>query len=83
MPQQQNLAHHIDIAAGRLPVDTLIHGCNVVDVFSQELVPGPVALADGKIIAVGPHCKSYKASRYLDAKGGVVIPGLIDAHVHI
>lgn len=69
----------IDMAAGRTPVDTLIINCQVVDVFNQTLVDGPLALGLGKVIGFG----NYQAKRVIDANGGVVIPGLIDSHVHI
>ncbi|MET4692460.1 adenine deaminase [Endozoicomonas lisbonensis] len=69
----------IDMAAGRTPVDTLIINCKVVDVFNQTLVDGPLALGNGKVIGFG----EYEAREVIDAEGGVVIPGLIDSHVHI
>ncbi len=69
----------IDMAAGRIPVDTLIINCKVVDVFNQRLIDGPLALGMGKIIGIG----DYEAREIIDANGGIVMPGLIDSHVHI
>ena len=69
----------IDMAAGRMPVDTLIINCKVVDVFNQRLIDGPLALGNGKVIGTG----EYEAKEIIDAKGGIVMPGLIDSHVHI
>ncbi len=83
MTARESLAHKIDMATGRIPVDTLICNCRVVDVFSQTLVEGPVALGDGKIITVGREAALHSARQRIDAGGGIVIPGLIDAHVHI
>ena len=83
MPIRESLARQIDMATGRIPVDTIIHNCHVVDVFSQELIEGPVALGDGKIIAVGSEASLCTCSHYIDAGGGIVAPGLIDSHVHI
>ena len=74
----------IDMAAGRTPVDTLIINCKVVDVFNQTVVDGPLALGNGKVIGFGGSCcDSYEAKDIIDAEGGVIIPGLIDSHVHI
>lgn len=69
----------IDMAAGRTPVDTLIINCKVVDVFNQRLVDGPLALGQGQVIGIG----DYQAHEIIDARGGFVMPGLIDSHVHI
>ncbi|MDO4749433.1 MAG: putative aminohydrolase SsnA, partial [Eubacteriales bacterium] len=41
---------------------------------------------DGNILAVGPEetlRPSYPDADYLDARGGVIMPGLINAHTHI
>ncbi|MCL6269677.1 adenine deaminase [Sansalvadorimonas sp. 2012CJ34-2] len=83
MINRDSLAHKIDMATGRIPVDTLICNCRVVDVFSQTMIEGPVALGDGKVIAVGHEAALHNAEKRIDAGGGIVIPGLIDAHVHI
>jgi predicted amidohydrolase YtcJ len=48
--------------------------------------PGAVAIADGKILAVGDSAEiaRYVGSRtqVLQAKGGLVMPGLADGHTH-
>src|ERR1700733_11501708 len=47
---------------------------------SAALPDGPVHVADGRIAAVGGPAQ--RADRVLDARGGTVLPGLIDAHCH-
>ena len=51
------------------------------------LIPdGAVAVADGRIVAVGPTddvLAEYSARRMVDASGKVVCPGFIDAHTHV
>ena len=44
------------------------------------LTDGPVHVADGRIVAVGGPAQP--ADRVIDARGGTVLPGLIDAHCH-
>lgn len=44
--------------------------------------PGGVAVDDGSIVAVG-DVSGFAGRETLDAAGGVVIPGLIDAHTHV
>ena len=79
MTEREALARRIDMAAGRIPVDTLITNCNVVDVFSQTIFESSVAIGDGAIVGFG----DYDAAKTIDARGGYVMPGLIDGHVHI
>lgn len=80
MLKKEQLNQLIDMAAGRLAVDLLITNCQVVDVYNQRLLDGPLAIGNGKVVGVG---HAYDAKKTLDAKGGIVMPGLIDGHVHI
>lgn len=46
---------------------------------------GAVAIASGRIVAVGPESElreRYSPERELDARGGTVVPGFVDAHTH-
>jgi imidazolonepropionase-like amidohydrolase len=54
----------------------------VFDGESQELTPGAVHIRDGVITAVGAQAEGLEADRVIDAAGGTVVPGLIDAHCH-
>ncbi len=47
---------------------------------------GGVVTDGGKIVAVGPTAElkaKYPAAEFVDARGGVIMPGLINAHTHI
>jgi imidazolonepropionase len=51
----------------------------------RVLLRGAVAVHDGVIVAVAPEDEirqRYSAARTLDARGGLVLPGLVDAHSH-
>src|SRR5262249_44346005 len=52
----------------------------VFDGVSDGLADGPVHVADGRIVSVGGP--PQPADRVIDARGGTVLPGLIDAHRH-
>src|SRR5215813_7276278 len=52
----------------------------VFDGVSDGLADGPVHVADGRIVSVGGP--PQPADRVIDARGGTVLPGLIDAHCH-
>jgi len=57
----------------------VIKNAKIVNVFTEEIIEGDVAIRDGIIIGVG----SYTGKAEIDAKGGYLCPGLIDGHVHI
>lgn len=57
----------------------VIKNAKIVNVFTEEIIEGDVAMRDGIIIGVG----SYSGKVEIDAKGGYLTPGLIDGHVHI
>jgi putative selenium metabolism protein SsnA len=47
---------------------------------------GCVAIQDGLIVAVGPTGdlrRSYPGARFIDARGRLIMPGLINAHMHL
>ena len=47
------------------------------------LIPGGgVAITGGRIVAVG-DVSGFRADRVIDANGGVVMPGFVDAHTHV
>lgn len=70
----------IAVARGDRPADLLIRGGRVVNLFSGEIEEVDIAIAQDKIAGIG--C-DYDAAEIIDAGGAYVIPGLIDAHVHI
>ena len=57
----------------------VIKNANIVNVFTEEIVHGDVAIKNGMILGVG----SYEGREELDADGAFLCPGLIDGHVHI
>ncbi|MCC6457877.1 MAG: adenine deaminase [Caldilineaceae bacterium] len=70
----------IAVARGDRPADLLIRGGRVVNLFSGEIEEVDIAVAGNKIAGLG---RDYHASEVIDARGAFVVPGLIDAHVHI
>lgn len=68
--------------------DILIrNGCLITMDARRTIVPnGAVAVAGHTIIAVGNDAevaKTYRAAEVIDAKGAVVHPGYVDAHLHV
>lgn len=69
------------------PVDLLVLGGPVVTMDGDDRViaEGAVAVADGRIVAVGPRAElaaRYRPARTLDASGHALLPGLVDTYGH-
>lgn len=62
-------------------IDLAVRGGRVVT--PSGIVQGGVAVDGERIVAVGADATLPAARRVLDARGGWVLPGLIDAHVHM
>jgi len=56
---------------------------NGIIVTPQGMIIGGIAVKGTQIIAVGSDELLPDASRFIDAKGGYVLPGLIDIHYHL
>jgi 5-methylthioadenosine/S-adenosylhomocysteine deaminase len=74
-------------AAPPAVVDLVVQNGTVVTVDSDRRViaDGAVAIRDGRIVAVGPRgeVRAGRTSKEtLDAGGGLILPGLINAHTH-
>ena len=68
-----------DIAAGRIKADVVLKNARYLDVFNARLCEGDIALCGGLIAGIG----SYEGEKEYDFSGKVVLPGLIDSHMHI
>src|SRR5207249_992900 len=47
-----------------------------------DVVEGDVSIKDGRIAAIAPHIDEPH-DRIVDARGGYVLPGLIQTHIHL
>lgn len=74
-----DLKRRIDVAVGRKRAELVFKGARVVNVFSHEVLEGNLAVDNGVVIGLG----AYEGVEEVDAQGHYLIPGLIDAHVHI
>ncbi|HEX6302699.1 MAG TPA: adenine deaminase [Anaerolineales bacterium] len=76
----------VDVAMGRIPAEMLIRDGRWVSVQSGEIVPNmDVAIKEGRVAYVGPdgaHTQG-KQTTVIDAAGRYLVPGLLDAHMHI
>ncbi len=68
------------VARGDGPADLVFTGGRVVDVFTSEVIEADVAVVDGIIASVGPP---REAKETIELEGRYLLPGLMDAHVHL
>lgn len=73
------LEKYIKAARGEIKADLVLKNATFVDVFSGKLSKGDIAVAGEKIVGIG----EYEGIKEIDCSSLVVIPGLIDGHVHI
>jgi len=63
--------------------DILLQPKSVLDVVSGKLISSDVLIRDGKIVEVGKNIKASQDTQVIKLKDVVLIPGLMDSHVHL
>ncbi|MCB9854473.1 MAG: adenine deaminase [Phycisphaerales bacterium] len=79
MSTTAELKQRVDVAAGRSPADLVLRGGRIVNVLSNEIHEGDIAIVGDRIVGIG----RYDGHVVEDVSGMYICPGLIDAHVHI
>ena len=74
-----NLKRIIDVAMGRKKADLVLKGASVLNVFTEQLEHKDVAICDGYIAGLG----RYDGIKEIDVSGKVIVPGFMDAHMHL
>jgi adenine deaminase len=71
------------VALGQEPADAVVVGGKLVNVFTGQIYPADVAIAEGRIAALGQvdDCVGDK-TEVIQAKGKYLTPGLVEAHLH-
>lgn len=77
MDARENL---IATARGEVPADLVLAGGQVLDLVTGALIDGDVAIAGDRIAGIGA---TYEGRRRIDVAGALLVPGFIDAHLHI
>jgi adenine deaminase len=79
MPDVQKLSRRLAVARGDEPADLVIRGGRVLSVFTREWLEGDLAIVEGFVAGLG----DYEGRESLDATGKYLVPGFIDAHMHV
>ena len=74
-----DLSRRLAVARGAEPADLVIRGGRVLSVFTREWLEGDLAIVDGYVGGLG----RYEGAEELDANGRFLVPGFIDAHMHL
>ncbi len=71
--------HLIKVAAGKEKADLVLKNTTYVNVFSNELSTGDIAITQDTIAGIG----NYEGKQEIDMSGKIVLPGFIDGHIHL
>ena len=74
-----DLSRRLAVARGDEPADVVVRGGRVLSVFTREWLDADIAISDGWIAGLG----EYEGSEVVDASGRYVVPGFLDAHMHL
>jgi adenine deaminase len=74
------LRRRLRAARGLEPCDLVLRNVQYLDVFTCAFAKGDVAIKDGFVVGLDP---GLRGTREIDTKGAHVVPGFIDAHVHL
>ena len=79
------LAQRIEGALGRVPADLVLEGGRIVNVFTCEVTEGALAVRGDRVVSVGHVPPGVKGpeTEILDVSGAFLVPGYIDAHMHV
>ncbi|MGC8634510.1 MAG: adenine deaminase [Candidatus Limnocylindrales bacterium] len=73
------LARRIAVARGDEPADLVLKGGRIFSVFTGEFLEGDLAVAGEYVAGIG----RYEGRQEVDVAGLILLPGFIDAHMHL
>lgn len=67
------------VARGTQKADLVLKNASIINVFTEAIELGDVAICEGRIVGIG----QYEGEEELDCTGKYVAPGFIDGHIHL
>ncbi len=67
------------VARGIQKAELVLKNASIINVFTETIEQGDVAICEGRIVGVG----QYEGEEELDCTGKYVAPGFIDGHIHL
>src|SRR5215212_7997821 len=81
MRRRRNAKRGAETEVAPVQADLLIAGGRLVS--EHEVIAADLAVSEGRVAAIlEPGAKGIEAERRIDARGKLILPGLVDAHVH-
>lgn len=68
-----------EVSRGIIKADIVFKNARIINVFTEEIIPGDVAVCNGIIAGIG----DYSGDVEIDLHGKYLAPGLIDSHLHL
>ncbi|MEJ0000934.1 MAG: amidohydrolase family protein [Verrucomicrobiota bacterium] len=72
------IAHQVQAARGQRPVDLLLRNCQLINVYSNDIHTGDLAIVGGRIVAIRDAFLG-RATNILEAEECFVAPALVDS----
>lgn len=79
MSTVSELQEKCKVASGKITAKMVLKNANIVNVFTEEIIQGDIAIWNDTIVGVG----SYQGDLEIDCTNKYICPGFIDAHVHV
>jgi predicted amidohydrolase YtcJ len=80
------VALYVPLGMADDPAELILHNGRIVTVDREFSVVPAMAVRDGRVVAIGAEADVLKlqgaGTQVIDLEGGMVLPGLIDSHVH-
>ena len=73
------LSRRLAVARGDEPADVVVRGGRVFSAFTREWLEADMAIVDGFVAGLG----AYDGRESVDATDRYVVPGFVDAHMHL
>src|SRR3954469_17157915 len=80
LPRKSPRQAWVEAALGKRPCDLVLRDATFLDVFSLRWIQTDIGVFDGRVVGLDP---GLKGAREIAARGKFVVPGFIDAHVHV
>lgn len=68
-----------EIAQHKVLAEKVLKNAKILNVFTEEIVEGDVAISEGIIVGIG----KYKGIEEIDLEGKYIVPGFVDSHLHL
>ncbi|WP_034385483.1 adenine deaminase [Deinococcus sp. YIM 77859] len=81
--ERQTRQRLVRVARGLEDADLLVRGAQVVQPATREVFEADVLVAGGRVAALVGAGSGVRAARTVEARRAYLVPGFMDAHVHI